>query len=133
MTVFADYNFYANKYLMGRKAAVSAADFSTFARKATQKIKLYTGNNVDENNIPECVQMCCCEIAELFCKEVKFTENNQGVASESVQGWSKSYESTESRNQATDKAIKNIVYEWLSGTGLLYRGIKPQRRLGQCL
>ena len=103
MTVFADYDFYINKYLSGRNAAVSAANFTMLARKATQKIKIFTGSNVDESNIPECVKMCCCEITELLYKEA--TSQNQGVASESVQGWSKAYESTESRTQAADKAI----------------------------
>lgn len=124
MTVFADYNFYINKYLSGKNAAVSAADFTMFARKATQKIKIFTGSNVDESSIPECVKMCCCEITELLYKEEKAKAQNHGVASESVQGWSKAYESTESRTQAVDKAIKNCVYEWFSGTGLLYRGVR---------
>lgn len=123
MTVFADYDFYINKYLSGRNAAVSAANFTMLARKATQKIKIFTGSNVDESNIPECVKMCCCEITELLYKE-ETTSQNHGVASESVQGWSKAYESTESRAQAADKAIKTCVYEWLSGTGLLYRGVR---------
>ena len=79
MTVFADYDFYINKYLSGRNAAVSAADFTMLARKATQKIKVFTGSNVDESNIPECVKMCCCEITELLYKRSNITKSGCGL------------------------------------------------------
>lgn len=47
-----------------------------------------------------------------------------GVSSESVGGWSKSYESSDIRRQNADRAVHDIVYKWLSGTGLLYRGVR---------
>lgn len=122
MINYADFTFYTVKYLAGRKAVIDTA-FPYFARLATQEIKRYTGDNVNEFEVPEEVSMCCCEVAELVFKHEQ-SKQNEGVSSESVQGWSRSYESTEARQQAFDTAVKNCVYKWLSGTGLLYRGVR---------
>lgn len=121
MTVYADEKFYKNEYLCGKKAVVDTA-FEFYARSATVKIKDYTGKNIDENNISENIKMCCCEVAEQIYNYEK-TENNNGISSESVGGWSKSYESSSNRQRLSDKKIKLIIYKWLSGTGLLYRGV----------
>lgn len=122
MTNYADEAFYKNKFLSDRKAVVNTA-FAYFARLATQEIKRFTGDNVNEFDIPEEVSMCCCEIAEMIFRQEQ-SSDNEGVSSESVQGWSKSYESTESRKQAFDTAVRECVYKWLNGTGLLYRGLR---------
>lgn len=120
MTGYTTEAFYLRDYLCGRQAVITAA-FEFYARAATQKIKLYTFDNVDENNIPEAVKMCCCEIAEkLYSYERSGGE--AGVASESVGGWSKSFESAEAKHRALDVCVRDIVYKWLTGTGLLYRG-----------
>lgn len=127
MTEYADYTFYTNEFLPNKESAVSAADFTYYARKATQEIKRFTGSNADRGNIPECVKMCCCELVELLCGNDKLNEQaDSGVTSESVQGWSRSYshESAESRRQALNASIRKCVYKWLSGTGLMYRGVK---------
>lgn len=123
MINFADEKFYTDEYnIEGRKAVIDTA-FAYFARLATQEIKRYTGSNVDEYNIPEAVSMCCCEVAELVYKNEQLAANSNGVSSESVGGWSKSFESSESRKLSFDNAVRDCVYKWLSGTGLLYRGI----------
>lgn len=124
MVNYADEMFYVNKYTVEGREAVITAAFPYFARLATQEIKRYTGDNVNEYDIPEEVSMCCCEIAELACRQEQSDGQNGGVSSESVQGWSKSYESTESRRQAFDTAVKECIYKWLSGTELLYRGLR---------
>lgn len=122
MVVYADNDFYMNEYLCGKKAVVDTA-FPYFSRLASQEIKRFTGSNIDEDNIPECVKMCCCEIAEAIYKSEETANKHSGVTSESVGNWSKSYESTEQAMQVMQKNIKSIVYKWLSGTGLLYRGV----------
>lgn len=98
--------------------------FSFYARQASQIIKQYTFNNIDENNVPECVKICTCELAENIYQSDIADRQNCGVLSEAVAGWSKSYESAESRGNAFDKAVKECIYRWLSGTGLLYSGVK---------
>lgn len=122
MVIYADENFYKKEYLQGKAAAITAA-FPYYFREASQVIKKYVFDNIDDENPPEEVRMCCCEIAELAYKRDQSAQSD-GVSSESVQGWSKSYESTESRRNAFDKAVRECIYKWLSGTGLLYRGIR---------
>lgn len=122
MIYYADEQFYKDSYLLGRKAVINTA-FPYFLSMASQEIKRFTGSHIDENNIPECVKMCCCEIAEAIYKSEETSNEHNGVTSESVGGWSKSYESTEQAMQVMRKNIKSIVYKWLSGTGLLYRGV----------
>lgn len=123
MTVYADEEFYKKEYLCGKKAVIDTA-FLFYARSATQKIKLYTCENVNEESIPESVKMCCCELAERLYTADREQSESGNITSESVGGWSKQYESTEKRQQRLDKATHDIVYKWLSGTGLLFRGLR---------
>ena len=124
MTVYADYNFFTNEYLAGKSAAVTAADFTFYARQASAVIDRYTHGNINAGDVPEQVQYCCCELAELIhTADTSEAAQNSGVASESVQGWSKSYESTEARKVALAAAQKDCIYKWLSNTGLLYSGV----------
>ena len=124
MTIYADNEFYVFKYKPKPDTQISAAEFDYYARQATQRIKQFTGNNVDENDIPECVKMCCCEIAELLAKSDKQDKSSGGKSAESVQGWSVNYESREQARLDLQAKINSSVYTWLSGTGLLYRGVR---------
>lgn len=120
--IYADSNFYTSEYLCGKEAVIDTASFAFYARKASQLIKKYTFDNIPEDNIPECVKMCCCEIAE----RIYATENSPvstGVLSESVGDMSKSYESSSTQTENLDKANKASIQTWLTGTGLLYRGV----------
>ena len=122
MKAYANESYYIGVYLCGREPDISAA-FDFYAMQATSLMKQYTLDNVDENDIPEEVKMCCCELAENIFKSEQ-EGGTQGVSSESVGGWSKSYESSDIRRQNADRAVHDIVYKWLSGTGLLYRGVR---------
>lgn len=122
MIHYADEQFYEENYLLGRKAVINTA-FPYFSKLASQEIKRFTGSNIDEDNIPECVKMCCCEVAETIYKSEETANEHRGVSSESVGGWSRSYEGTDETMQVMQKNIKSIVYKWLSGTGLLFRGV----------
>lgn len=121
--IYADEDFYNLTYLCGREAVITAA-FDFYARTATFKIKQYTGTNVDEDNIPDEVKNCCCEIAEMIYTNAKAAAEGVGLTSESVGGWSKSYESSEQRSQSIDVSVHNVIYKWLSGTDLLFRGVR---------
>lgn len=124
MTVYADYKFYTDEYLAGRSASVTEADFTYYARSASKVIDTYTFGNIDAENVPEEVRMCCCELAEQAYKaDTSQAASKQGVASESVQGWSQSYESTQARQETARIAQRDCIYKWLSGTGLLYSGV----------
>lgn len=125
MTVYADYKFYTDEYLAGKSASVTEADFTYYARSSSKTIDTYTFGNINPDNVPEEVRMCCCELTEMLYKiDTSQAENKQGVASESVQGWSQSYESTQARQEAARSAQRDIIRKWLSGTGLLYSGVR---------
>lgn len=124
MTVYADYEFYEKEYLLGRKAAVMAADFPFYARQASALIARYTHGNIHSNSIIEEVKNCCCELAEMLYSDAQATAQSDGVASESVQGWSRSYESVEARKLNLRKQQRECIYKWLADTGLLYSGVR---------
>lgn len=122
MIIFASEDDY-KAYLSGRKAVITAA-FSFYSRQASQIIKQHTFDNIDENNIPDEVKMCCCELAEMIYSDERSEQKNGGVSSESVQGWSKSYEDTESRKTALRSAQRDCIYKWLGNSGLLFSGVR---------
>lgn len=124
MTVYADYNYYTTEYLAGKSAAVTAADFPYYARQASTLIDQYTHGNIDAENVPEQVQYCCCELAEqIYATDTSEASQKDGISSESVQGWSQSYESSETRKTALRSSQRECIYKWLSNTGLLYSGV----------
>lgn len=124
MTAYADYEYYTETYLLGRSAAVSAADFNFYAMQASTVIDRYTFGNIDAENVPEAVQSCCCELAEILCAEkTSKAAQKEGIASESVQGWSQSYESKATRHTASLCAQRECIRRWLANTGLLYSGV----------
>lgn len=126
MTVYADYDFYNNEYLQGRDPAVAQKEFAFYARSASKLIDIYTFGNIDSADVPDEVRLCCCELAEQICNaDHSEIAGKEGVASESVLGWSQSYESTSSRKEAAENAQRSCVYKWLSGTGLLFAGVRP--------
>lgn len=124
MKIFTTEEFYNENYLMGRQAVIDTALFPFYSLKATQIIKQYTYDNVDENKpILDNVQMCCCEIAEYLTQyDTESKKQPSGVLSEKVAEHSITYESNENREKYKASVIKGIVYTWLSDTGLLYRG-----------
>lgn len=122
MTVYADYDYYTS-YLAGRSATVTAAVFPYYAMQASALIDQYTFGNVDAENIPDAVRNCCCELAEQsYTANASEAVQKAGIASESVQGWSQSYESSEARTAALRGSQRDCIRKWLGNTGLLYSG-----------
>lgn len=122
MTVFADENFYKTKYLCGRKAVIDTA-FNFYARKATQIIINYCGENIDFKIAVDEIKLCCCELAELLYNNEQ-SDGQCGILSETVGDMSVSYENTEITKQILQKNIRSVVYSYLADTGLLYRGVR---------
>lgn len=64
MQAYTDEMYYINDYLKGRKPVITTG-FPFYARSASQVIDRYTFNRLkDVVEIPDEVQMCCCELAE---------------------------------------------------------------------
>lgn len=124
MTAYADYNYYTVTYLAGKTAAVTAAEFPYYANQATALINQYTFGNINADDVPDEVKMCCCNLVdELHSMATSETAGKAGISSESVQGWSVSLESTEARKNAVKSAQKDVIRQWLYNTGLLYSGV----------
>ena len=123
MTNYADYAYYTGTY---KGAVIDTASFDLHARKATQEIRKYTFNRIDDANIPDDVKMCCCELAEYLCQKKAADQETEaglkGLSSETTGGHSANYESAEAREQAHNNVVKGIIYDWIAMTGLLYRG-----------
>lgn len=125
MEAYADWKYYSDKYLSGREAVIDAASFPFYALKASQEIRRYAGHSLEGAAPPDCVRLCCCEIAELlYSADKKTAENGAGVTSESIGSWSVSYDTAEQKAKALCDGIRASVYRWLSGTGLLYLGVE---------
>lgn len=120
MTAFADYTFYQQSYLCGRTAVIPSSEFGYYARRASAVIGQYTLGNIGEN-IPESVRYCCCELAETIYS-AENAKSASGVVSEKVGDLSVNYESAETLRRALPRRMRNVIYSWLAGTGLLHRG-----------
>lgn len=125
MVLYADTDFYTKDYLESRPAVIEPTCITAYLRKAQMVIKSQTFDNIDEStSIPYEVKMCQCEIAELLYSDDKRATSSGGVTSESVTGWSKSYESSEQTEARLQRKIRSSLTTWLSPLGLLYCGVK---------
>jgi hypothetical protein len=118
MTNYADYAYYTGTY---KGAVIDAASFPLYARKATQEIKKYTFNRIQDGNIPDEVKMCCCELAEYFYRQEN-KDHEDDVQSEKKGEWSTTYVSGKEAEELKQSKIREIIYNWLAMSGLLYRG-----------
>lgn len=124
MTLYADSNFYTKEYLEGRDSVIELSCITSYLRKAQMFVKTFTFDNIDENSeIPYEVKMCICEIADIMYNEAQRETAVGGAVSESVEGWSKTYENSEEHKAAVNTKLKDCLVLWLSNTGLLYCGV----------
>lgn len=122
--MWVDHNYYLNSYLSARAFASGAemipcADFTYLERRARTAVRRYTGD-VDE--ITDELRDCVCAVMELFAAEGDH-ESLSGIAAERTGDLSITYESAAARIAARESAVRKVIYNYLSGTGLLYRGV----------
>lgn len=121
--IYADETFYEEGYLLGRKPVICSG-FSYYARQASQLIDLYTFGRVPKlAEIPDCVRMCCCELAEAGFRTEKRQDDSGGKTSEKIGTYSVSYGSTQELTAADVRLQKEIIVKWLGETGLCYQGV----------
>lgn len=118
MTNYADYAYYTGTY---KGAVIDTASFDYYSRKATQIIKLHVFGRILDFDIPDEVKMCCCELAEYLHKQDN-KDHEDDVQSEKKGEWSTSYVSGSEAEELKQSKIREIIYNWISMTGLLYRG-----------
>lgn len=121
--IYADEIYYKNTYLAGKQAVITAA-YTYYFREASRVLDTLTFGNIKEDNVTDNVRMCCCEIAESLYTSEKEQSKSAGKTSESVQGWSASYASGAEQQTALNGKVGDIVTKWLSGSGLLFSGVR---------
>lgn len=140
---YADYYFYSNEYF---GMAIEVVDFDRLANRASSYLDYYTQGRAAKH--PDLIElkMACCALAEqykiieqaqaLATKNLASAMESDGgeVQNETVGSWSKSYRSGGDSAGAAAAVAENakaslaaVARQYLSGTGLLYRG----RRCGR--
>ena len=115
---YADTSYYLSDYLCGKKPSINTNEIGYYLNSATAIMREVM--NGDPAEITDEVKSCCCEIAELLNKN---NSVKSGVSSESVGGWSQSYESSADVAANLENNIYSIMRKWLSSTELLYMGV----------
>lgn len=134
---YADYTYYTEQFL---GTAIKAEEFPRLSLCASAYLDYYTQGRAAENADMDALKMACCAVAEqyqiieaarlLASKSVAGSAGNAGeLQSQTVGSWSKTYRSPgESAGLAMDAAksasgaLGAVAWEYLAGTGLLYRG-----------
>ena len=127
---YVDYTYYKDSF---GGTIIPEASFLGYERKARVFIDNITFNRLKDDNtlIDDTVKECLCEIMECNYKldQQEATTDEKLIASESVDGHAVTYAISDIEKNEVDKTkinkIKyyNIAKEYLSNTGLLYRGI----------
>lgn len=103
-----DYEYYTTVY---EGKIISSEDWGKWSRKASNIVRRYTlGRDLSGS---EDAKNCICEIAEL---EYTYATDKR-VTSASNDGYSESYQLATYENER-----REIIYDWLSETDLLFRG-----------
>lgn len=135
---YADFYFYTDEYF---GMSIDVFDFDRLAIRASSYLDYYTQGRAAKH--PDLIElkMACCALSEqykiieqaqaLATKNLASAMESDGgeVQSETVGSWSKSYRSGgDSAGSATAVAanaqasLAAVARQYLSGTGLLYRG-----------
>lgn len=111
-------------------STIPSDSFNTYERKARVFIDNITFDRLkkDSTLITDTVKECLCEIMECNYK-LDATSEEKIIASETVDTHSVSYAISDIEKNIVDRSqigkvkFYNIAREYLSGTGLLYRGV----------
>lgn len=116
--MICSFDFYVSKF-HGDKYKFDAEAFFKNAIKAEFILKKY-GINTDE--VDDNIKMCCCALAELNGEhEQAAAAEIKNINSESVQGYSVSYNTQTSSSKIFNKAVRDTIALYL-GANALYRG-----------
>lgn len=123
MVTYASYEFYT-KYA-GKTKKIPEEDFEYWSNRASSEIRRLTFGRIDLlSDIPDYVQMCCCEVAnKLYLHESIKDESGKILQSYSNDGESGTYLVSELTESALEKEIYKTIYKHLSLTGLMYAGV----------
>lgn len=128
--MYADYEYYASEYLLGRTPAVPEKEFSYWEKQARVVVDQHTFNRIktDETLISEPVKDCVCAVADHLYKANQLNQGGQApgvMASYSNDGESATYNVSGSvyTESGSKKKVRSLIYQYLGNTGLLYAGV----------
>lgn len=121
--VYADYAFYTGVYFGN---IISEADFPRVASRASNFLDYYTRGKAKNSSDLEAVKLACCALAEQYQvierAQVNLSSSDGEKQSETVGSYSVSYRSGAEITANAQVQLANLAKQYLSGTGLLYRG-----------
>lgn len=123
MSEFLTYDFYTNEYFGG---TISKIDFPRLSRRAWSFLVYYTRGRVNSVSDSEAVLMAACALAEQFQiieqSQAAISGENGEIQSQTVGAYSVTYRSGADVSAAARAQLAEIARQYLSNTGLLYRG-----------
>lgn len=125
MKSYTDVAFYRDSYLLGLEIRIPEKEFDYYAMLASVRIRRSTFEQIDNlDNIPDEVQMCCCEVAEkLYMVDAAKGENGLILQSFGNDGETGTFKVDEMSEEAVQKSISCIIRKWLVNTGYMYCGV----------
>lgn len=120
--LYADYAFYSTTF-GGTK--ITADKWNYHAGLASDYIDSVTfgrAASVTDTSTLTLIKKACCLCAEIFYSDYSASETSGNIESEKIGDYSITYKSSESSDVRSAKLISTAKM-FLSGTGLLYRGI----------
>ena len=113
--MYADYEYYASEYLLGRTPAVPEKEFSYWEKQARAIIDQHTFNRIktDETLISEPVKDCVCAVADHLYKADQLNQGGQApgvMASYSNDGESATYNVSGSVLSITVRTVMNKLW-----------------------
>ena len=125
MRAYADYAFYIETF---GGEVIDKADYPAVSLYASQYIKSITCGRSELYEGEE-LKYAMCAVAELYARILQ-KESGGGLnkKSENIDGYSVTYVTQAQDGELNEALFKKKAYSaaevWLTGTGLLYRGVK---------
>lgn len=129
---YADYEYYAAEYLLGREPVIPEKDFPYWAKQAGREVDAMTFGR-----LKKCPDLATEEVSDLTCAIAEILYRSSLLADAAAQngaagplssfsndGQSGTYATAESVYTESGKKaeISRLAAQYLSGTGLLYQG-----------
>ena len=120
--MYADYSYYTDSWA---GALIPASEFNQYSSKAERFVKFVTNHRITD--VTDEVKNAVCAAAEASYEICRSVENiPQGIKSENTDGYSVTYKDydTDALKQKEQHAMLVAIKQELSGTGLLYQGVR---------
>lgn len=119
---YADYAYYKDSF----GGTLAAEEFNRYARKAERFLNYVIMGEISE--VTEQVKNAVCAAAEAVAEIREGVANiPQGIKSESTDGYSVTYNNDYNADELAERekrAMYKAIKQELSGTGLLYQGVR---------